>query len=413
MHILLIHQYYQEKDDPGGMRWNAMTKLWAAEGHQITVIAGMTNYASGIKHPRYTNKYTYSEQFDTNIRVIRTHVSKSYNKSFRGRLNAYFSFVFSGIYGGLFKARDKYDLILVSSPPLSVGIIALTLAFFKRRPFALEIRDLWPESAIDTGVLTNSTMIKWSYRLEALLYRKALVTNVVTPAMQEVLINNKKVPANKVIYIPNAADFDMSDVLLSNFDTAELRETLQLNGKLSLCYVGAHGVANHLEQLIIAAEKLRDLPVMFVFIGDGMQKQVLIEMVTARNLKNVTFIGLITKSEALKYILACDIGLSVLKKADTFKTVYSNKTFDYMACKKPVIMAIDGVSRKLIEDADAGMYVEPENTDEMIKAISTYLQHPELIKSHGENGYAYVKQHFDRKTLAQQYIRELTRRCSK
>ena len=84
-----------------------------------------------------------------------------------------------------------------------------------------------------------------------------------------------------------------------------------------------------------------------------------------------------------------------------------------MACKKPVIMAIDGVSRKLIEDADAGIYVEPENTDEMIKAISTYLQHPELIKSHGENGYAYVKQHFDRKTLAQQYIRELTGRCSK
>jgi glycosyltransferase involved in cell wall biosynthesis len=256
-------------------------------------------------------------------------------------------------------------------------------------------------------------MIKWSYRLEALLYRKALAINVVTPAMQEVLVRKKKVPAQKVIYIPNAADFNLSDALLSDFDTSGLRASLGLEGNLSLCYVGAHGVANHLEQIIDTAELLSNEAVKFVFVGDGMQKQDLIKRAEAKGLTNVHFIGLVTKEEALKYILACDIGLSVLKKVDTFKTVYSNKTFDYMACKRPVLMAIDGVSRALIEDADAGIFAEPENINAIADVIRRYIKDPSLRKQQGENGYAYVKAHFDRTVLAAQYLQEIVTRSRK
>ena len=109
MHILLIHQYFQETDDPGGMRWNAMAKLWVEQGHTITVIAGMTHYAKGTRNPKYNNKYVVVDDFAPGIKVIRTHVSRSYNNNFRGRMNAYFAFVFSGTIGGLLKAKDKYD----------------------------------------------------------------------------------------------------------------------------------------------------------------------------------------------------------------------------------------------------------------------------------------------------------------
>ena len=95
MRILLVHQYFQENDDPGGLRWNAMTQIWAEQGHEITVIAGMTHYTKGIRNPKYKNKYVYTDEFAPNIQVIRTHVSDSYNNSFRGRMKAYFSFVFS------------------------------------------------------------------------------------------------------------------------------------------------------------------------------------------------------------------------------------------------------------------------------------------------------------------------------
>lgn len=409
MHILLIHQFFQERDDPGGLRWNAMAQHWAAKGHKITVIAGMTHYTKGVHHPKYAGRFTLVEDFDTNIRVIRTHVSESYNENFRGRLRAYFSFVWSGTYGGLFKAREKYDLILVSSPPLTVGIIALILSFFKRIPFVLEVRDLWPESAIDTGVLTNKWMIRQAFRLESLLYRKAKKINVVTPAMRQTLTEKKNVSPEKLICIPNAADMDITEQMIRDTDIVQLKSSLGIENAFSVCYVGAHGVANHLEQVIEAACLLRGEDVIFLLIGDGMQKQNLIQQAAKHQLGNIRFMDAVSKETALRYILACDAGLSVLKKADTFKTVYSNKTFDYMACGKPVLMAIDGISRSLIEQANAGTFVEPENAEALANTILLYKKDAELCRVHGKNGQEYVRSHFDRRQLADDYLNEISR----
>ena len=407
MHILLIHQYFQEKDDPGGLRWNEMTRLWVKAGHKITVIAGMTHYTKGIRNPKYDNRYVVEDAFADNVKVIRTHVSDSYNNNFRGRFRAYFSFVFSGIIGGIFKAREKYDLIIVSSPPLSVGIIAIVLSFFKRIPLLFEIRDLWPESAIETGILKNKFMINLSYRLERYIYKKAKLINVVTPAMKEVLSIKKQVPANKIICIPNAADFELTDRLFTTFNRTEFRKLHNIDDKLVLCYVGAHGVANHLIQLVETAELLQSEPIIFILIGDGMQKNMLIEKAKEKGLANILFFDSVAKEDALKFILASDIGLSVLKKIDTFKTVYSNKTFDYMACRKPILMAIDGISKELIEKSNAGLFVTPEDPHDFANKIRYYLENKSLRQIHGENGYAYAKKHFDRITLAQAYLKAI------
>ena len=146
MRILLIHQAFLEKDEGGGSRFNEMTKMWSEQGHEITVLAGMVHYTTGKKNPKYKGKYTFKDEgFYENVDVIRCHVSESYNVSFLGRLWAYFSFVFSSVYAGLFKTRGKkFDAILVTSPPLFVGITAYILYLFKRIPFVFEIRDLWP-----------------------------------------------------------------------------------------------------------------------------------------------------------------------------------------------------------------------------------------------------------------------------
>jgi len=156
MKILLIHQYFLEKGDGGGSRFNEMTRNWSDKGHSITVLAGMMHYASNKKISRYKGKFTYFDKdFYPGVDIIRCHVSESYNTNFLGRLWAYFSFVFSSILAGLFIAKGKYDIILVTSPPLFVGITAYVLSVLKRLPFVFEIRDLWPESAIDTGVLKS------------------------------------------------------------------------------------------------------------------------------------------------------------------------------------------------------------------------------------------------------------------
>lgn len=410
MRILLIHQYYLGKNESGGSRWNEMTRVWASLGHEVVVLAGMVHYAKGTKSEKYKGRYFSFENYDANIDVLRCHVSDAYNINFLGRLWAYFSFVFSSIWGGLFKTNGKFDIIVVTSPPLFVGITAYVLSIFKRVPFIFEIRDLWPESAIDTGVLTNKMIIRFAYWFESFIYKKAKLINVLTPAFRDVLINKKNIPESKICFIPNAADFSISEELLQNFDAKAYRKELGIDENFVITYVGAHGVANHLVQIIDTAEKLKDTKVLFLLIGDGMQKATLIEDVQKRKLKNIKFIDSVPKKEVFKYILASDLGASVLKKNDTFKTVYSNKTFDYMSCKKPILMAIDGVSRDLVEKANAGVFVEPENSNDFSEKIRYYMNNLNLLPEQGESGYKYAKEHFDRDILAKEYI-DIIKKC--
>lgn len=406
MNILLIHQYFLEEDDPGGSRWNEFSRIWTDQGHSVTVLGGMMHYNGKEKKPEYKGKYFVKKQQGA-VTVYRCHVSEAYNKSFIGRLWGYFSFMFSSFYAGMFKAKGKYDVVIVTSPPLFVGATGYMISRLKRIPFVFEVRDLWPESAIDTGVLTNKLVIKLAYWVEAFIYRTATLINVLTPAFFNALRDKKGIAANKLIQISNAADFSLSEKLLRDFDRNAFRQQHGLEGHFVITYVGAHGVANHLEQLLDAGVALSDTNVLFLLIGQGMEKERLVKMATERNVKNVRFLDSVPKAEVFRYILASEMGASVLKRVDTFKTVYSNKTFDYMSCKKPILMAIDGVSRELVEAAGAGVYVEPENTEEYNRIIRQYLDNPNRLKEEGESGYRFAQENFDREVLANNYMKHI------
>lgn len=406
MKILLIHQYYKESDIIGGSRFNEMTRVWKDLGNEITVIAGDMDGQASSKKAEYKNNFV-THKVQDGIDVFRCNVSESYNSNFLGRLWGYFSFVFSSTYAGLFKVRGKYDIILVTSPPLFVGITAYILSVFKKTPFLFEIRDLWPESAIDTGILKNKLIIQLAYKFEKFIYKKAKLINVLTPAFYNKLIDEKGIEKSKLIEIPNAADFEMSDELLMNFDFKKLRKDLGWENKFVITYVGAHGVANGLHQINETAKLLKNTNVLFVLIGNGMKKEELKIQAKQLELNNVNYLDAMPKKEVLKYVLAADMGTSVLIKNDTFKTVYSNKTFDYMSCKRPILMAIDGVSRQLVEDAQAGVFVEPENPNDFAKKIKFYMENEELRIQQGENGYNFAKENFDRNSLAIKYLTEL------
>jgi len=406
MHILLIHQFFLEDSEGGGSRWNEMSKIWSREGHKVTVIAGTAHYMDS-DHGGNRKKFITEKINRDQVKVIRCRVSGKYNSNFAGRLWAYFSFTFSSIWAGIFYAKNKYDIILVTSPPLFVGITAVVLSRLKRIPYVFEVRDLWPESAIDTGVLTNKWLIWFACRFEQYLYKKALMINVLTPAFRDKLIKLKKVDPERIIYIPNAADFSISSQVAANFDREAFRREQGFENKFLIVYVGAHGVANHLIQILETAEILKNMNACFLLIGDGMQKKTLMHEARKRGLANVRFIHTVPKAEVFRYILASDMGTSVLKKADTFKTVYSNKTFDYFSCRKPVLMAIDGISRKLVENANAGVFIEPENPEDFAEKIVKYIGNPELIREQGDNGYHYAVKYFDRNVLALKYLKHI------
>jgi glycosyltransferase involved in cell wall biosynthesis len=412
--ILLIHQYYLEEDDPGGSRFNEMTRIWSQAGHEVTVICGMLNYLTGKVPAKYAGKKYHQSFYGPGLNVLRCYVSPQYNVSFLGRLWAYFSFVWFSLLGIFFKLKDqKFDVIVATSPPLFIGLVAWVASRLKRIPYVFEVRDLWPESAIDTGVLTNRHIIRFSFWLEKVSYRGAFMINVLTPAFRERLIADKKVPADKIIFIPNACDFSLSDSLLDKFDSQTFREKLGWKNKFVITYVGVHGIANHLIQLIQVAEMLKNTNIHIVLIGDGPQKVVLKQEAIKRDLRNVEFIDSMPKVDVMKYLLASDAGISVLKKNDTFKTIYSNKTFDYMACKKPIVMVIDGVSRQLVEDAKCGVYTEPEDVEMIAEKMSNLSGDASLCKRMGESGYQYAKIHFDRLKLADQYVFEIQNRLER
>jgi len=404
MKILVLHQYFLGKNDPGGSRFNQFVKYWEELGHEITVVAGTVHYTTGEKEDKYKGKWLVKEDYSPNVKVVRTFVSESYNTSFIGRLWGYFSFTVSSLWAILFHVK-KHDVIIVTSPPLFVGITGILAKWFKRTPMVFEIRDLWPESAIDTGVLTSKPLIKMAYFIEKLSYKFANKINVLTPAFKRKLIENKNIKEDKIIFIPNGADLD---IFQPGPRENWVREKYNLGDKFVVTYMGAHGVANHLESLLDVAKEFKEEEnVLIMLIGDGMRKKELVQRVKDEGVQNILFVDSQPKHVIPDFCNASDICTAVLKKVDTFKTVYPNKVFDYMSCAKPILLGIDGVARELIEESGSGYYVDPENPKAFADKIRELKSNPRLMKNLGESGLVFVREHFSREALAKKYIDEL------
>jgi len=401
MHVLIVHQYFLGKNDAGGSRWNQFAKYWSQAGHKITVLAGTVHYATGTKLPEYKGRFIIRGREGNNVEVLRCYVSESYNKNFIGRFWAYLSFAVSSIWAGLF-CVGKCDIIICTSPPLTVGLTGWALSRLKRIPMVFEGRDLWPESAIDTGVLVNRWLIRMSYWLERKSYKSASWINVLTPAFEEALVCRKSVKPDRISMIPNGADLD---IIRPGGRDSWVREKHNLRDKFVVTYVGAHGKANCLIQLLEAAKLLKEHPeIIIMLVGDGMEKPMLKEKARQWKLDNVVFVDSVPKVLIVDYIAASNVCTAVLKKVDTFKTVYPNKVFDYMSAYKPIIVAIDGVTRELIEDAKAGVYVEPENPQAFVEAVLKLKENRELCEIYGNNGLDFVRKNFDRHKLANKYM---------
>jgi len=400
MNLIVFHQYFLGKNDPGGSRWNEFTNYFSQkEKFKIDVVAGNIHYATGKKI--LPNTWMNKEILDENITLYRTWTYSGYNSNFVGRIIGYLSYTFSSLIKSLF--LSKSDLIIITSPSIFVGISAIVLSKIKRVPFLVEIRDLWPESAVATGVLNNKFLLNILYWLEYKLYKHSEKIVVLTPAFKVNIETRFPEFIGKIEIITNGADFS---IMNSNNKAAKIREKYNWQEKKVFAYFGAHGVANDLMQVVEVAKTFQEnKEILFLLIGDGMQKKLLQKKVEEYNLNNFQFIDSVAKNEVVDYINASDICIAILKKTDTFKTVYPNKVFDYMSCRKPVLVTIDGITRKLIEDGECGLYSEPEDLSGFVECIKKFtIMSPEELQVLGDNGYKYVKEHFDREKLAQKYI---------
>jgi glycosyltransferase involved in cell wall biosynthesis len=403
MKILVIHQYYLMPGQPGGSRFNEMARLWVEQGHEVTVIAGNVDYSSGKTPKHYRGRWLLKEQ-DGPVTVWRCHVPESYARSYSGRMWAFFVFIFSAVTAVL--RAERPDIIVATSPPLIVVVPALLAARLRRTPipWIFEVRDLWPETAITTGVLSRKSLLtSLLYALERWAYRFATRINVLTPAFREDILERGLATANKIAFIPNGADLDQFQPgPLDN----EVRRQLGWGNRFVVLYAGAHGRANAVRQLVDAAECLRDRPdILIACVGDGTERESLEALARDRRLENIVFLGPQPKNRMPLFVNGASAGAAVLQNNPTFRTVYPNKVFDYMACRRPTLLAIDGVARRMVcEEAGAGVFAEPENGAAIASAIRFLANNPVLCAEMGERGREWVVANVGRRTLALRYL---------
>jgi glycosyltransferase involved in cell wall biosynthesis len=407
MKILVVHQYYLMPGQSGGSRFNEMARAWTALGHEVAVIAGTATYDSGQVPERYRGRWITQEK-DGAVTVYRCSVPASYGKSYAGRMWAFFGFTLSASTAALRAARA--DVVIATSPPLVAVIPGWIAARFSFRPapWIFEMRDLWPESAITTGVIgAQSPLAKLLYAMERWACRSAQKINVLTPAFREDLLRRKLADASKIVFIPNGADVDL--FFPGSRDNAARRE-FGWGDRFVALYAGAHGRANALGQLIGAAEALREQrDILIACVGDGPERKALEEEARAAGLENIVFYGPHPKSSMPDLVNACDAGLAVLQNNSTFRTVYPNKVFDYMSCARPVVLAIDGAARELVcEQARAGVFAEPENPQALAEAIRGLASDPEKCAELGSAGRAWVLASASRDALASRYLDVMT-----
>ncbi len=399
MKILLLTKYFPPEPGAGSTRAYEHAKYWTELGADVTVLTCFPHYPDGIIPDEYKG-YSYLEEEINGIKVVRTFTYATANKGKVRRSLGFFSFMLSSVIQGFLRLK-KFDVIIATSPPITVGISGMLLSMLKKIPFVFEVRDLWPDSIVQLGEIKNRTIIKSLEFFEILMYKYALLVVCVSDAFIDI-VHSKGIPLEKIKIFKNGVDLSLFNP--SDFDI-DLAEQLKLKNKFVVGYFGTFGLAHALDKVLLAARNLQNNEkIHFLLIGDGAESEKLKKIKEEFNLENVTILPMIKKEELRRYYSIADVMLVPLKNIPIFESVLPSKIFEIMAMKKPIILSVKGEAKKLVEQAGAGKFAEPENPNDLAEKITEAFENPEWIKQAGENGRSFVEKYFNRKKIAKDYL---------
>jgi len=395
MHVLLIHQIFAGPDDPGGTRHYEIGRYLVEHGHRVTVIASSVKYLTGeIAGPP-------AEDIPAGMRIVRLAGRRDLHRSFRARALSYFDFAARAYWAAL-RVPDV-DVVWGTSPPLVQLVPAWLVS--RRCPggLLLEERDLWPEFAVEMGVVRDGVVSRAALRMKQLLYGRARSIVVNSPGFVPFL-TGYGVPREKIEVVANGVDVTQFDPLARG---EALRAAWGAENRFVVLYAGALGPANGLDVVLGAAETLRDSRALFVLVGDGKARADLVSAVQTRGLDNVRIVPAQPKRAMRNVLGAADACLATLRDIPLFRTTYPNKVFDYMAAGRPVLLAIDGVIREVVERAHAGIFVPPGEAGALAAAVRRLMAAPDEGHAMGRRGRAAMCAEFDRRKQAADFQRLL------
>lgn len=408
MKILYVSQYFPPEMGAPAARAAELAHHWSEGGHEVSVLTGFPNHPTGVLPPEWRSRLkrlAYHEKVGR-ADVYRTWLWPLPNRKAHERMRNYASFCVSAALRGLTLPRP--DIIISSSPQLLVGLSGWWLAFSRQIPFVFEVRDLWPESLSAVGVSNEESLLHRTLAAVAgFLYEKADHVVVVSPAFKDRLIEDWRVPAEKISIVENGVETEKFSP--GPVTDSTLRRQLGIESKFVASYIGTMGNAHGLGTLLDAAGEAQtsNPQVVFLLIGEGAEKEKIQAQAKTRGLTNVRFLDQQPREKIPAYILASDACLVLLKKTDVFKTVIPTKMLEFMSCARPVILGVDGQARQIVEDAAAGVAIEPENAAALANAISSLFANRTLGVTMGQKGREYIVKNFSRARTAEKYIEVL------
>lgn len=401
MKILFLTENFPPETNAAATRVFERALYWVKQGHEITVITSAPNFPQGRLHAGWKNGW-HQTQIMEGIRVVRVKTYIAANRGMARRTLDFISFMFTAFVAGLFEKRP--DVIAATSPQFFAAVGGWALGAIRRIPFVFELGDLWPASIVAVGAMRPSLPVRLLEKLELFLYRRSACIAALTNAFKRNLIE-RGIAAEKIAVVINGVDLWRYGPQERD---KELADQWHLHNKFVIGYVGTHGMAHALANVLDAAEILKDRDdIRFLLAGDGAERAALVERAQKSSLQNIVFLPPQPKDMMPAVWSLCDVALVHLKDQPAFAEVIPSKMFEAMGMGLPVLMALpEGEASEILERNGAGIHIPPEDPQALAMAAAELCDNHKLRKKLAKQSLEAAPLH-SREAQAEQMIKVL------
>lgn len=389
MKILYFYQYFSTPKGSWGTRVYEFAKEWAAQGHQVTVVSSIYS-KSDLKARRWVE-----DQYFEGIHVKVLNVTIDNKQSFIKRIWSFVAYSFLSSY---FALTLQTDVVVASSGPITAWLPGLVARYFRGRKLILEVRDLWPEGAIELGIIRNGLMKRLAYAFENFSYQASQGIVGLSPGMEAYIA--KKASEKRVISITNAANIELFG------KKQDFQHDFLIPGKYAI-YTGNIGEVNNSRWLLDAAKVLHKMgrkDLIILLIGEGQQREDLVKEANALGVSNFIHLGLMPKSALVTLVQHALVSLVPLKGTPILDTSSPNKFFESLAAGVPVIQNTNGWMKDFLDKHQIGYTLEPNNPIALAELLIFLETEPQLRIEMGEKAKNLAAEQFDKKILAQKML---------
>ena len=398
MRIMFMAQCYAPENVSAAVLITELATDLVRRGHQVSFVTGAPSYPYGRVFPGYRNRLYQVEWLD-DVKVVRTWSYISPLKSFWPRILHYGTFSATAFYGGLL--AGKPDILVSYSPPLPLGLSAWLLSRLWHVPWVLQVEDLYPDAAVAAGALRNRRVIAFFAAMEHFLYQRATHISLIAESFRQNLLG-KGVPSDRITVIPVWADPDVVRPLPKENG---FRDQHGLAGKFVVMYAGNLGLTSSLEDVMVAAELLKESPdIRFVMVGEGVKKAALEEMSRCKGLQNVLFLAYQPREVFPEMLAAADLSLVTLNHASSLSSLPS-KTFNIMASARPILAVTppDSEIAQIVREGRCGINTPSGQPQLLAETILSLRDQAGQLLDMGQNGRSLLETRFSRAHCVDMY----------